>query len=112
MQHQEGTAYVTGTADVAEGERRQRLGMGALSCRQGQHTQVSAPHEVGCGVWHLFRGGEGSVSLKPRKWSMLVMPSGEGGVERLYHESISAPYQKAQAESPMLHGENVQILLS
>ncbi|KAI5193423.1 Ribosomal Protein S6 Kinase-Related Protein [Manis pentadactyla] len=45
MQHQEGTAYVTGTADVAEGERRQRLGMGAVSCWQGQHTQVSAPHE-------------------------------------------------------------------
>lgn len=46
-----GIAYVTGTADLAEGEkRRQRLGMGAVSCRQGQHTRVSAPQKVGYGA--------------------------------------------------------------
>lgn len=44
-----GIAYVTGTADLAKGEKRQRLGMGIVSCRQGQHAQAAAPLEVGCG---------------------------------------------------------------
>ncbi|XP_066219792.1 ribosomal protein S6 kinase-related protein isoform X6 [Saccopteryx leptura] len=36
-----GIAYVTGAADLAKGEKRQRLAMGTVSCRQGQHTQVA-----------------------------------------------------------------------
>ncbi|KAL4834599.1 hypothetical protein H8958_005950 [Nasalis larvatus] len=28
-------------------ERRQRLGMGAVNCRQGQHTRVTVPHKQG-----------------------------------------------------------------
>lgn len=28
-------------------ERRQRLGMGAVSCRQGQHSRVAVPHKQG-----------------------------------------------------------------
>lgn len=57
-------AYVTGTADLVEGERRQRLGMGAVSCRQGQHTQVTAPHKVGS---LLRESEEGMGLLRPRK---------------------------------------------
>lgn len=53
-----GIAYVTGAADLA-GERRQKLGMGAVSCRQGHHAQMAASHKVGCGAsGSFFRGGE------------------------------------------------------
>lgn len=45
-----GIAYVTGTADLAKGEKRQRLRMGTVSCRQGHHTRAAALHEVGCGA--------------------------------------------------------------
>lgn len=43
-----GTAYVTGTADLVK--ERQRLGMGTVNCRQGQHAQVALPNKVGCGA--------------------------------------------------------------
>lgn len=45
-----GITYVTGTADLAGGERRQRLWMGTVSCRQGHHARVLASHKVGCGA--------------------------------------------------------------
>ena len=61
-----GIAYVTGTADLAEGERRQKLGMGAVSCRQGHHAQMAASHKVGCGAsGSFFRGGERGIGLRP-----------------------------------------------
>ncbi|XP_062967611.1 ribosomal protein S6 kinase-related protein [Cynocephalus volans] len=63
-----GITYVTGTADLAEGERRQRLGMGAVSCRQGQHTQVAAPHKQGGNIqgswaraWKSLWSGLGTI---------------------------------------------------
>ena len=60
-----GIAYVTGTADLA-GERRQKLGMGAVSCRQGHHAQMAASHKVGCGAsGSFFRGGERGMGLRP-----------------------------------------------
>ncbi|XP_045691681.1 ribosomal protein S6 kinase-related protein isoform X2 [Phyllostomus hastatus] len=42
-----GIAYVTGTADLAKREKRQRLRMGTVSCRQGQHARAAALHEGG-----------------------------------------------------------------
>lgn len=60
-----GIAYVTGAADLA-GERRQKLGMGAVSCRQGHHAQMAASHKVGCGAsGSFFRGGERGMGLRP-----------------------------------------------
>ncbi|XP_040857478.1 ribosomal protein S6 kinase-related protein isoform X1 [Ochotona curzoniae] len=46
-------AYITGT-DLAEGEEAE-TGMGAVSCRQGQHTRVAAPRKGGNiqGSWSL-----------------------------------------------------------
>lgn len=62
---QGGIAYVTGAADLA-GERRQKLGMGAVSCRQGHHAQMAASHKVGCGAsGSFFRGGERGMGLRP-----------------------------------------------
>ncbi|XP_066119325.1 ribosomal protein S6 kinase-related protein isoform X8 [Saccopteryx bilineata] len=48
-----GIAYVTGAADLAKGEKRQRLAMGTVSCRQGQHTQVATYKQGGNiqGTW-------------------------------------------------------------
>lgn len=62
-------AYVTGAADVVGGERRQKLGMGAVSCRQGHHAQMAASHKVGCGAsGSFFRGGERGMCLRPGNW--------------------------------------------
>lgn len=60
-------AYITGT-DLAEGEEAE-TGMGAVSCRQGQHTRVAAPRKVGCGgSGSLSTRGEGGIGLKPGMW--------------------------------------------
>lgn len=106
-----GIAYVTGTADLVEGQRRQRLGMGAVSCRQGQHTQVTALHKVGCGGSDsLLRESEGGMGLlRPRKClvsSMSVIPTvgvGQGG----YDVKALQPYSEAQVVFLVHHGENV-----
>ncbi|XP_076792337.1 ribosomal protein S6 kinase-related protein isoform X6 [Arvicanthis niloticus] len=53
---EKGVAYVTGIADLAEGKKAE-AGMGAVSCRQGQHTRVSAPQKQGGNIQGHCAGG-------------------------------------------------------
>ncbi|XP_077021454.1 ribosomal protein S6 kinase-related protein isoform X2 [Tamandua tetradactyla] len=72
-----GTAYVTRTADLA-GARKQRLGMGAVSCRRGQHAQVATLHKQGGniqGPWargwkSLWSGVETTRSSLEELWGL------------------------------------------
>ncbi|XP_076792338.1 ribosomal protein S6 kinase-related protein isoform X7 [Arvicanthis niloticus] len=63
---EKGVAYVTGIADLAEGKKAE-AGMGAVSCRQGQHTRVSAPQKGGniqghcAGGWKSLWCGMGTI---------------------------------------------------
>ncbi|XP_045427053.1 ribosomal protein S6 kinase-related protein isoform X4 [Pipistrellus kuhlii] len=72
-----GTAYVTGTADLVKGER-QRLGMGTINCRQGQHAQVALPNKQGSNIqgpwvrgWKSLWSGVGTTrSGLEERWGL------------------------------------------
>ncbi|XP_045691682.1 ribosomal protein S6 kinase-related protein isoform X3 [Phyllostomus hastatus] len=74
-----GIAYVTGTADLAKREKRQRLRMGTVSCRQGQHARAAALHEQGGNIqgpwvrgWKSLWSGVGTTrSGLEELWGLL-----------------------------------------
>jgi hypothetical protein len=41
--------------------------MGAVNCRQGQHTRVAAPCKVDCGIMAALRGREGRHGLEAQE---------------------------------------------
>lgn len=47
MQHR-GNCLCNWDSRFSERRKRQRLGMGTVNCRQGQHAQVALPNKVGC----------------------------------------------------------------
>ncbi|XP_029785243.1 ribosomal protein S6 kinase-related protein isoform X3 [Suricata suricatta] len=71
-----GIAYVTGTADLAGVERRQRLWMGTVSCRQGQHARGVASHKQGGNIQGAWVRGWKSL------WS--GMGTTRSGLEELW----------------------------
>ncbi|XP_037018664.2 ribosomal protein S6 kinase-related protein isoform X3 [Artibeus jamaicensis] len=74
-----GIAYVTGIADLAKGEKRQRLRMGTVSCRQGQQAPVADLREQGGNIqgpwvrgWKSLWSGVGTTrSGLEELWGLL-----------------------------------------
>ncbi|XP_050619179.1 ribosomal protein S6 kinase-related protein isoform X4 [Macaca thibetana thibetana] len=84
-------------------ERRQRLGMGAVSCRQGQNTQVAVPHKQGGNIrgpwargWKSLWSDVGTIrSDLEELWELR-------GHHYLHRESLKpAPLLKSLPEWPV-----------
>ncbi|XP_036926241.1 ribosomal protein S6 kinase-related protein isoform X4 [Sturnira hondurensis] len=99
-----GIAYVTGIADLAKGEKKQRLRMGTASCRQG-HARAAALHEQGGNIqgpwvrgWKGLWSGVGTTrSGLEELWGLL----GHQCQHQNPLESAPPPIEKPLSEWPV-----------